>query len=538
MIAGVCSGLAQYFSVQVWVPRLLFLIPFLSFAFRFGHWGWWDFPHFLSFSFSPGSIVVYIILWLVIPEAKSAADKLEMKGEKVDLNNIKTTIQSDLGGFKDRAQQVGAELREKAQEFGENIGRAGKQIGSEASAVVRRNRGGIGHVLGVLVKIFVYFVLGCILFGIVVGLFSAGVALTGLLPAYSYVLNDGYQKILSWCVLILFVWVPVIAIVTWIIRRLSGKKGSSGIIRLTFLSLWVLGLICFVNLIVTLRNEFRYRNLPIEQEVALNNPAINKLEIRAASFGPYYTRNWLKLEPFATFDEDTVYVRNIRLRLIKSNTDSFKVVLVKLANGNSKRNADQIVGKINFNVSQRDSVLLLDKGIAITRQDKFRNQQVIVTVAVPVGKRIRVNENVDWGHDERVPFSTNDDYWDCENNDESLSLRWRNNVDYVMTEKGLERVDRSKEDDDEHDMENSNEVIEEFRKSREQIEKEKQQKIKELEEIDKELQRSTDSTRYRYRPSAPDSAQPASRAAKLTAAKKGVEVPTTLNDLLMIKFAF
>ena len=67
VIAGVCSGLARYFGISVIIPRLLFIIPFLSFVFRFSHWGWWDFPHFLSFSFSPGALFIYIILWLVIP---------------------------------------------------------------------------------------------------------------------------------------------------------------------------------------------------------------------------------------------------------------------------------------------------------------------------------------------------------------------------------------------------------------------------------------------------------------------------------------
>src|SRR4051812_6295682 len=153
IIAGVCSGLAQYFSVQVWVPRVLFLIPFFSFVFRWGNWGWWDFPHFLGFSFSPGAVFVYIILWLVLPEAKTAADKLEMKGEKVDLNNIKTTIQSDLEGFKDRAQQFGNELKERAQVVGEELTSAGRKFGAEAGAVGKRTGGGIGHVIKVIVKI-------------------------------------------------------------------------------------------------------------------------------------------------------------------------------------------------------------------------------------------------------------------------------------------------------------------------------------------------------------------------------------------------
>ena len=51
LIAGVCSGLAQYFSVQVWIPRIIFLIPFFSFVFRWGNWGWFDFPHFFAFHF-------------------------------------------------------------------------------------------------------------------------------------------------------------------------------------------------------------------------------------------------------------------------------------------------------------------------------------------------------------------------------------------------------------------------------------------------------------------------------------------------------
>ncbi len=502
MIAGVCSGLAQYFSVQVWIPRILFLIPFLSFVFRWGHWGWWDFPHFLSFSFSPGSIFVYIILWIVLPEAKSSADKLEMKGEKVDLNNIKSTIQSDLEGFKDRAQAFGSEIKGKAQEFSENIGNTSKQFTAQTAPFAKSAGKGVGHIIAVLVKVFVYFIVGSILLAIVAGLFGVGVALTGLLPAYSYVLDDGYQKFLSWGALILFIWVPVIAIVTWIIRKLSGKKGNRGIIRLTFLSLWILGLICFINLIVTIRNDFRYRNFPAEENITLANASVNKLEIKAVSFGKYYTGSWLRMEPFASFDDDTVYVRNVRLRIVKSTTDSFQVTMVKMANGKSKNRAEQIAANINYNIMQRDTLLMLDKGIAITREDKFRNQQVIVTIAVPVGKRILINDNVGWNNIERIDIGRDDDYWDWENNMESESLRWRHDVEYVMTTKGLERVSATKADeqvDNEEDNSSSSDAIDEFRKSREQMELERKNKLRELEQIEMELKKTADSA-YRYTP--------------------------------------
>ena len=83
IIAGVCSGIGNYFGVNPWIPRVLFLLPFLTFVFRFGNWH--DFNPF-NFSFSPGALIVYIILWLAFPEASTTAEKLQMKGEKVDMN--------------------------------------------------------------------------------------------------------------------------------------------------------------------------------------------------------------------------------------------------------------------------------------------------------------------------------------------------------------------------------------------------------------------------------------------------------------------
>jgi phage shock protein PspC (stress-responsive transcriptional regulator) len=542
MIAGVCAGLAQYFSVQVWVPRILFLIPFLSFVFRWGHWGWWDFPHFVSFSFSPGAIVVYIILWLVLPEAKSAADKLEMKGEKVDLNNIKTTIQGDLEGFKDRATAFGNELKERAQEVGENISSAGRRAGAEAASAGKKTGNGIGHVLMVLIKIFVYFFVGCIVLSIVVSLFALGVVLTGILPAYTYVLDEGFQTVLAWGTLIFFIWVPVIAIVTWIIRRIAGKKGNSGIIRLTFLSLWILGIICFVNLLVSVSSDFRYRNNPIERQIALSNPNVNKLEIKSASRGRYYDRNWLRFEPFTSFDADTVFVKNIRLRIVKATGDSFQVNMVKIANGSTRAEAEKTASRISYNVAQNDTLVTLDRGIAITPDDKFRNQQVIVTVAVPVGKRVYIRDDVGWGDNVHVNLGRGNDYWDWEDNEETRSLSWRHNVEYVMTQTGLERVDKAN-DEDMNDDGSRNDVLEQYRKSREELEKERQQKQKELEDLNRELQKpvdstgvKVDSTRYRYQ-----RAEKAEKAKKLTAAATTQDeniFASGIHNVLMITNSF
>jgi cytochrome c556 len=81
----------------------------------------------------------------VIPEAKSASEKLEMRGEKVDLNTIKNTIQEDLEGFKARAEKWGGEIKEKCagiwQRFQSyHASQKAQQFSTEATYVAQKKR--------------------------------------------------------------------------------------------------------------------------------------------------------------------------------------------------------------------------------------------------------------------------------------------------------------------------------------------------------------------------------------------------------------
>lgn len=548
VVAGVCSGLASYFGFSVWIPRVLFLIPFFSFIFHWGHWGFWDFP--FSFSFSPTSLFVYIILWLVIPEAKSSADKLEMKGEKVDLNTIKTTIQNDMGGFKERAQQFGTEVKEKAQEWGKEFsstvsgtvsGEKAKQFSSEAAYVGRRASRGLGDIIVLIVKAFAYFILAVVLFAVVASLLTLGVVFTGLLPAKDFVIGNGWENIFAWGTLLLFVWVPVIGIVTLIIRRLAKMKGNTVLIRYTFVSLWLVGLFCFIALLTSLHNDFRYGNHPVEENVILSNAKVNKLELTFPRNTSYYnSRRWLKLEPFAFFDEDTVFVQNVRIRIVKSNSDSFKVFMVKLANGNSKKQADDYVSRIKYDVTQRDTILTMDKGIALTTNEKFRNQQVIITIAVPVGKKIKINDKVGWNENVHVGMGWDNEDWERDYYNEITEERWEHNVNYIMTDKGLERIDRKEDivNDDNDNNGNTDDVIKDFKKSKDQILKEKEQKLKELKDIDRELQNQNDTIKhYHYQPNAPEKSDNKKAVQSLNNLAPKPESGLLINNMLMLRFS-
>ena len=134
VIAGVAGGLAVYFNIAPWIPRLIFALPLIlgiiGSGFNAFFWDW-DFmmgPRVISGGLGSTLFVVYLVLWIAVPYATTAAEKLEMKGEKIDLNSIRDTVQGDLEHFKSRAQSWGAEVKQTAQQFSSQ----GKQVAAEA----------------------------------------------------------------------------------------------------------------------------------------------------------------------------------------------------------------------------------------------------------------------------------------------------------------------------------------------------------------------------------------------------------------------
>lgn len=430
IIGGVCSGIGNYFGINAWIPRVLFLLPFLSFVSRWNDWGNFGFPDFVRFTFSPGSLFVYIILWLVIPEALTTSEKLEMKGEKVDMNSIKNSVMEEMKGVQTRAEKFGKEAGAFAQE-------KGKAIGTDIRSAARRGGRSLGDVLVIIFKIFAYFILGVVTFSIVMALLAVGIAAIGLYPAKDFILTEGWQNWLTLGTLVFFIAVPVIGIITWLIRKIAKIKRNSVPMTISFVSLWVIGWACFIGLLASISRDFKSGNTLREEEVYLVNPGVQKLQVSTVRPDQkFYRNNWFRMEPFENLEEDTLIVKNVRINIIKSSTDSFRVTMLKMANGNTRRDADTLAQSINFNATQMDSLLIIDRGIPITRQSKFRNQHIVLNIYVPVGKQIRVDKSVGWSHN--ISF---DGPW-VNNRSRGLEFDeveegWDFGVDYVMKEDGL-----------------------------------------------------------------------------------------------------
>jgi phage shock protein PspC (stress-responsive transcriptional regulator) len=74
MIGGVCAGMGAYWNMDPWIVRLIFVVVTML-----GGLG----------------LLVYLILYIVLPEAKTTAQKIEMKGEPVNIKNIKDSVKKE-----------------------------------------------------------------------------------------------------------------------------------------------------------------------------------------------------------------------------------------------------------------------------------------------------------------------------------------------------------------------------------------------------------------------------------------------------------
>lgn len=457
VIAGVAGGLASYFNIEPWVPRLIFALPFVI-ALVSGTLDsfWWhgDFGFFPRMAFgSVGStmFVTYIILWIVIPMANTAAEKLEMKGEKVNLNTIRDTVKEDLEGFKQKAQNFGSEVKataanlgERAKEIGSTAGTHARQFAGEVTPVVKRTGSGLGYVIGILFKAFFLFVAGVIalaLFGVLIGMVFGGFA---IFPLKNFVLDGFWQNALAWTALILFLGIPVLGLITWLIRRIAGIRSRNNYLGYVFGGLWTIGLVALVFLAASVSRNFRTRSA-VEEKITSVQPANGKMYVDVADNNVrYYGSDWYGIDhdedwPFYGISPDTLMVNTVRVNVVRSSDSLYHIHRVRFGRGSNPGVAREIAEHINFEINQQDSLIELPKGFAISRDDKYRAQQVLVVIEVPMGKKIQLDHSLDYY--DWFDVNTHRRGWNVEFNDDwERDYHWQTGVEYVMTPEGLRRT--------------------------------------------------------------------------------------------------
>jgi len=453
MFAGVAGGLAAYFNKPAWIVRLIFAGP-LVLNIVFGTLNHIVFalhrdlfPNFFIGSFTGTFILIYIILWIVLPEARSSFEKMEMRGEKVDVNRIRQNVKDEMENFKTRAQSWGEEVKTSAQEFGEKArdfaNTRGKAFAGEVQQTARPVVYNFLRAIGVIIKAFFIFVAGCIalsLFGCLIALIFGGIAWS---PITHFLWTSGLQETLAWATVILFLGVPVIAFITWLIRRVVRARSRNNQLGWVFSGLWLMGWICAIMFAVSIVKDLRSYEKTTAIDVPVNS-SISKMVIRVNEPEINYSGDWWIHNENTNWDisDDSMRYSNVKVRVDKSEDSAYHVRILKYSFGRNSFDAQQRARQIRFNAGMQDSVLNIGSGINIGRSSKFRGQGLIVEIQVPAGGKVRIDQSVadaynpwvlrtkgrEYGRFSRRSFAMD---WD---DDESFD--WETNTDYVMTTDG------------------------------------------------------------------------------------------------------
>lgn len=393
VLSGVCSGLGAYFNIDPVIFRIIFALLAVG-------------------GFGSG-ILVYFILWIATPSADTTAEKLEMRGERVDLNTIRSTIQEELNHMKGQVKNVGDDIRNFSQ------GR-GKQVGNDLERFFVNLAGGLGKALVFVTKGFFYFFAVVMLICLIVVGIAMAIASAALFPIKDLLLSSTTQNMFVWPAIGLLIGIPIVALVIFIIRKLTGVRETNRYAGYTLTFLWILGLV-FAGIVATsFVKDFR-RPASETETIALQQPSKGKLILKRAPG----IMSEINGDDISFFDDhlliadDTVLINYIRVRVEKSSNDSFSVDVTRFSRGRTVQQAKKFAHDIEFSLNQKDSILYLPEGFSLPPHSKYRGQRITVTIKVPVGKNIDIDPEVYRNYNFNR-YSHDDDNWDNDyDNDES-----------------------------------------------------------------------------------------------------------------------
>lgn len=439
IVGGVCSGVAHYFGFDpVWLRIALACL----------------------FFFAGTGFIFYIILWIAIPEAKTTAEKLAMKGEKADINNISKTVKEEAEQLKKRMEKYGKEFSNMASSG------APRNAAEKIVDFITDVLGNVGKVLFKILGIFMV-IIGVIIF---LGLSSSLFGLSFMndnnngMEWVNMLLLDGKDFYLGIIGIIIFIGTPVLMMIYGGIKILFKINYSNRWINLTAGIIWVIGFFMLLTVGLKTGSDFnktakvresielkQYNMLILKMnKTEINTTEVNESDDNEEGESNFNVRRRNNDYMIGTSNGSKYILGHAQVNVIKSQTDKFELVVVKEAKGGSKLDANVRAKNIVYSVVQKDSIIEFDNIFKVLNADKFRAQDITVILKVPVGKTIFLDKSL-----ESIIY-------DIENvtntyDGDMVNRRW------IMTGNGLKCVDcdgiESNDDDDDDNSSKSDEDV-------------------------------------------------------------------------------
>lgn len=406
---GVCAGLSAYFGIQdpVWMRLIFVLLTFISA-------GFW--------------VPAYLLLWVLIPPAKTSADRLAMRGEPINVNNIAREIEDGFETIGKRVNDLGSEAKKKGHDAGSGFARG---LGAFVTA--------IGQIFAFAVRFFLKFgVLIAIAIGL--GVFAAlavgWIAGIGTLISAAPVL-DYFSPVssgLTWLAMgnLFFLFGIPIVLLFLLFVRVAFRKRTPGVVSAGLGLFWVINLISVAVVGGLGASEYRQSSI-LSKSYDLSEITSDTLRVEWAGRLENLRddHQWFRFEGLRYNDEKMSMEGPVDLRVRPANGSRFECTQTIRAFGRDNTEAVENAGKVEFPILVENNFLRVPTEYALPKGAKWRAQNIMVTLHIPIGKYVIFGETIN----NRVHDT---DYADRDGNYYIFDNPGRV---YQMTEQGLVCID-------------------------------------------------------------------------------------------------
>ena len=411
VLGGVCSGLGHYFGIESKWVRLIFLLVFF---------------------FGGAGFLIYIILWAVVPKAKTRADKMRMRGEPANLENFKRSFQEEMGDVKRNFSAAGERARTGLED-----------PDSSLNSVIKA----VGRVIIVFIKIIgalIIFSFSMALIGLIITLFlGAGFWDTAIFdsdfPLYAVDLQ--FRNTLMLAVFFMMA-IPLLVLILLAIRILFNRRIMGRYFGFSLLVAWLVAVGLSIFYITKTAVDFK-EEATVTQEVNLipqsiyrlnlrdNNTVVIKKEGNLDSLGNSLgIRKSIRNSGRSLFNHN----KRITLRIEKADTNQLPLLMEEFsAKGRTFEIAAERAERIDYSIKQDNENLWFASNSMLPKDEVIRDQEVQVKLYLPVGTHLFITKEFE----QRINIRGLS-IWECEssypNNERPGATEW------VMTESGLKCV--------------------------------------------------------------------------------------------------
>lgn len=376
IIGGVCGGLGAYFRIDPLWFRILFIFFLLA-------WG--------------TGVIAYLILWIALPKATTTTEKLEMKGEKVTIDNIERSI-------KEEFEQIRHRLNDLASHAKGNYKKT--RINTRGNLVENVTHGFVS-VLKVVFRVLVI-VLGIalLLTGIfmLISFFAVYFGYEGVFIADHHEIVQMPFRTLFYLFmpsgtsfgffnigLILFIGVPLVMLI-YNASRMIFRFDRIKYTGLTAFNIWLIGVIIVAIFGFKAMKHFRFEEIS-EREININQLTGDTLYLNLKEWMP---ENTMDAEEVLILGNDielallngSKYIGGIDISLKESPDNEYHAILTTKAWGKTLYDAEKNASAVMYNLYSDGTSLGLSSYYILPDSIPWTKHEVELQIFIPEGKEV------------------------------------------------------------------------------------------------------------------------------------------------------